>query len=141
MPNPRKKPISVYILLVLIIFQGLSALLGGIGMILDPSGKSQKIPISLLDGSPFSNFLIPGLILFIVLGLYPLVVFYGLLKKLKWSWFAAFVLGGALIIWIVVEIIMIGYQSQPPLQLIYGIIGLIILFTALLPSVRRFLNS
>jgi NO-binding membrane sensor protein with MHYT domain len=86
-------------------------------------------------------FLLTGLALFIVLGLYPLVVFYGLLKKLKWSWFAAFVLGGALIIWIVVEIIMIGYQPQPPLQLIYGIIGLMILFAALLPSVRKFLKS
>jgi len=141
MTNKTKRPVSMYILLVLIIFQGISGLAGGIGLILDPSGKSLQIPLSWLDGSPFSNYLIPGLILFVVLGLYPLVVFYGLLKKIIWSWLAAFILGPALIIWIGVEIIIIGYHAQPPLQLIYGLVGLIILFLVFLPSVRRFLKS
>jgi len=141
MTNRTKRPIPMKILLVFIIFQGISGLAGGIGLILDPSGKSLKIPISWLEGSPFSNYLIPGLILFVVLGLYPLIVFYGLLKKLRWSWFSAFVLGAALIIWIGVEIIIIGYQPQPPLQLIYGLVGLIILVLVFLPSVRRFLKS
>ena len=131
----------MYILFVFIIFQGLSGLAGGISLILDPSGKSIQLPLSWLEGSPFSNYLIPGLILFVVLGLYPLVVFYSLLKKLRWSWFAAFTLGAALIIWIGVEIIIIGYQPQPPLQLIYGLVGLVILFLVFLPSFRRFLKS
>jgi len=141
MTNKTKRPISMYILFVFIIFQGLSGLAGGISLILDPSGKSIQLPLSWLEGSPFSNYLIPGLILFVVLGLYPLVVFYSLLKKLRWSWFAAFTLGAALIIWIGVEIIIIGYQPQPPLQLIYGLVGLVILFLVFLPSFRRFLKS
>ncbi|MBD3414471.1 MAG: hypothetical protein GF421_08590 [Candidatus Aminicenantes bacterium] len=137
----KTRPIPIYILLAFILFQGISGIAGGTGLILDPSGKSLQIPISWLDGSPFSNYLIPGLILFVVLGLYPLIVFYSLLKKLRWSWFAAFVLGAALLIWIGVEIIIIGYQPQPPLQLIYGLVGFIILVLVFLPSVRSFLKS
>lgn len=141
MPNKTKRPFSMYILSILIFFQGISGLTGGLGLILNPSGKSLQLPLSWLDGSPFSNYLIPGLILFVVLGLYPLFVFYGLVKKSTWSWFAAFVLGAALIVWIGVEIIIIGYHPQPPLQLIYGLVGLLILFLVFLTSVRRFLKS
>jgi hypothetical protein len=33
---------------------------------------------------------------------------------------------------------MIGYQPEPPLQLIYGILGIVILFLALLPGPQKF---
>ena len=138
MTNTKQRPFGVYILLVLVIFQGVSGLLGGIGLISDPTGESLHIPVKWLDNSPFSNYLIPGLILFIVLGFFPVVVFYGLLKKLRWSLFAAFIVGAALIIWIGVEIIIIGYHPQPPLQLIYGVVGFLIFVLVLLPSVRKF---
>ncbi len=122
----------------LIIFQGISGLSGGVGLVLDPTGESLRIPLSWLENSPFDDYLIPALILLIVLGLFPLVVFYGLLKKWSWSWYAALIVGAALIIWIGVEISIIGYHPQPPLQLIYGSLGLIILVFVLMPSVRRF---
>jgi len=51
------------------------------------------------------------------------------------------VVGVALLIWIGVEIAMIGYQSQPPLQLIYGLVGFFILIFTLLPSVKSYLQS
>ena len=138
MTNNKNKPAIVYILLVLILFQGLSGVVGGIGLILDPTGRSLQLPIEWLEGSPFSDFLIPGLILLFVLGIYPLVVLYGLWRKLKWAWFAAFTVGTALIIWIGVEILIIGYHPQPPLQLIYGLVGLFILIFVFLPSVRLY---
>jgi hypothetical protein len=124
--------------MTLIIFQGLSGLIGGVGLVIDPTGKSLQIPIEWLDNSPFHNYLIPGLILFIVLGFYPIVVFYGLLKNVNWSWFASLILGIALLIWIGVEILVIGYHSNPPLQLIYGLVGFFILVFALIPQVREF---
>jgi FtsH-binding integral membrane protein len=124
--------------MALIVFQGLSGLLGGVGLVFDPTGESLQIPVSWLENSPFDDYLIPGLILLIVLSFFPLVVFYGLLKKWSWSLLAAFMVGTALIIWIGVQILIIGYHPQPPLQLIYGLLGLSILVLALLPSVRRF---
>jgi hypothetical protein len=124
--------------MTLIIFQGLSGLIGGVGLVIDPTGKSLQIPIEWLDNSPFHNYLIPGLILLIALGLYPIVLFYGLLKNLNWSWFGTLILGIALLIWIGVEILVIGYHANPPLQLIYGLVGFFILLFLLLPPIREF---
>jgi hypothetical protein len=141
MKNNKPRPISIYVLMGLIIIQGLSGISGGIGLVLDPTGESLKIPISWLEDSPFSDYLIPGLILFFVLGVFPLVVFYGLWKQTSWSWFAALLVGAALVIWISVEILIIGYQPRPPLQSIYGALGLLILVFVLLPSVRKFFRT
>jgi len=109
-----------------------------VGLIIDPTGESLQIPIEWLHNSPFNDYLIPGLILLIILGIYPFIVFYGLWKKLSWSWYAALILGIALLIWIGVEILVIGYQANPPLQLIYGLVGFFILVFVLLSSVRKF---
>lgn len=138
MANNKSKPAGAYILLLLILFQGLSGILGGVGLVLDPSGKSLQIPISWLDNSPFSDYLIPGIILLIILGVFPIVTLYRLWFNMKWAWLFAQVIGFALIIWIGVEILIVGYQPNPPLQLIYGLVGLIILLFVISPSVQRF---
>jgi len=136
----KPKPATVYILMLLIIFQGLSGIVGGVGLVLDPSGKSLQLPINWLKGSPFNSYLIPGMILLVVLGVFPIIVLCGLWKQTNWSLFGAFIVGIALIIWIGVEILIIGYHPQPPLQLIYGITGLLILIFWFLPSVQKFLG-
>jgi len=138
MTSKKTRPVSAIILMGLIFFQGLSGLAGGIGLVFDPTGKSVSLPIQWLENSPFDDYLIPGLILLIILGIFPLVVSYGLLKKLNWSWFGALLVGVALVIWIGVEIIIIGYKPKPPLQFIYGILGIIILVFVFLPSVRKY---
>jgi hypothetical protein len=134
----RTRPVGLYLLILALLFQGLSGVAGGIGLIADPSGGNIKIPIEWLQGSPFNDYLIPGIILFFVLGIFPLIVLYGLWMGRSWSWFTALLVGLALIVWIVVEIIIIGYQPQPPLQLIYGILGVIILVLVFSPSVKRY---
>lgn len=138
MQTQQSRPITVYLLMAALLFQGLSGVVGGIGLVSDPSGGSLGFPVSWLDGSPFTDYLIPGLVLLIMLGIIPLIVLYGLWKRLYWGWLGALLVGVALIIWIGVEILIIGYQPQPPLQLIYGILGLIIVILALLPGVRSF---
>lgn len=141
MADNQKCPALVYTLMVLVAFQGLSGLLGGFGLISDPSGESLQIPIDWLEGSPFDNYLIPGIILFFILGIFPLIVFFGLWKNAAWSWYGALLLGTALIIWIGVEILIIGYHMQPPLQLIYGTVGILILFASLMPPVKNYFKT
>ena len=51
------------------------------------------------------------------------------------------ILGFALLIWIIVEIIIIGYQSNPSLQLIYGILGIVILWVTNLSGVKKFYSA
>jgi hypothetical protein len=132
------KPLAVSLLLLILFFQGLSGLTGGFCLIIDPSGELINLKISLLDQSLFSNYLIPGFVLFVFLGILPLVVFWGLLKKIRLAWYGSLASGLGLIIWISVEIIMIGYLADPPLQFIYGVVSILILVFTLLPSVKKF---
>ena len=110
-------------LLVLEVVLSLGALGGGLVLILAPRGEIMPLPLSALAGSPFDTYLGPGLILFSVLGLGPLVA-----ARLAWlrhpfAPVAALVVGVALLIWVAVEIAIIGYSNQPPLQAIYLTLG------------------
>jgi hypothetical protein len=95
-----------------------------------PRGEIMPLPLSALAGSPFDTYLVPGLILFGVLGLGPLVA-----ARLAWlrhplAPAAALVVGVGLLIWVAVEIGIIGYSNEPPLQAIYGILGIAIVLVA-----------
>jgi hypothetical protein len=139
MNDKKSRPFPIYLLLILLAFQAVSGLFGGAVLILDPSGSSIQLPLILLKSSPFINFLIPGIILFLILGIFPLIVFYLIRKNKPRAWQCSLLVGTALLIWIGVEVAMIGYHSQPPLQLIYGVIGLLILIITLLPSVKSYI--
>lgn len=136
-----KAPAGYYFLLILILFQGLSGIWGGIMLVLDSSGSLLQIPLHLLGNSPFQDYLIPGLILLLLLGILPLVIVYALWNKLSWSVPGALLIGIMLVVWIVVQILMVGYQDNPPLQAIYGSIGVLIIFTLNTSSVIQYVRS
>jgi magnesium-transporting ATPase (P-type) len=137
--------------LSLLAFLGLSAIGGGGALIISPSGKLLGgLPLSILARSPFNDFLIPGIILFVVLGLFPSVLVYFLLKKTEnkfaehfnffkdmyWAWSFSIYVAFALIIWIQVETIYI--QGVGGLQTFYMLYAIPLIFVALLPQVRDF---
>jgi hypothetical protein len=43
---------------------------------------------------------------------------------------AALVVGAALLIWVAVEVAIIGYSNEPPLQAVYAVLGLVIVLVA-----------
>lgn len=135
------RPPWVATLTLLLGLQGLSGLAGGIGLVADPSGRSLGIPLAWLEGSPFSDYIIPGLILLVVLGVTPMLVAYGLWRARPWAWAGSVLVGVALVMWLVVEIAVIGYQADPPLQLVYGVLAVLILAITALPSVRDDIRS
>ncbi len=134
----KKRPFPVYILMLLMLFQAASGLYGGFSLVSEPSGGMLQMPLSILDGTPFSNYLVPGIILLLLLGVVPLMVLPALWRPVKWAWDGALGVSVALISWIGVQILMVGYAPAPPLQLIYGSLGVIMLILVLLPPVRRF---
>ncbi len=136
-PTPPPRPLALRLLVGLLLFQGLSGLGGGIGLMMDPSGQALGLSMTLLEGSPFPDYLVPGLILFIVLGMAPMVAARVVWEGRPGSWMAALAVGAALVIWITVQIRMVGYQARPPLQALYGSLGLVILVLSLLEPVRR----
>jgi hypothetical protein len=85
------------------------------------------MPISMLAGSPFDDFLLPGLILLLVLGIVPLCVSWGLWRPRPWAWHGSVFVGASLVVWIAVQVAMVGYRGDPPLQAIYGGLGVAIL--------------
>ena len=117
--------------LVLEVVLSIGALGGGLVLIVAPRGEIMPLPLSALAGSPFETYLGPGLILFTVLGLGPLIA-----ARLAWirhplAPVAALVVGAALLIWVAVEIAIIGYSNEPPLQAIYLAMGVAITGVAL----------
>ncbi|HEX2863531.1 MAG TPA: hypothetical protein VHN99_03095 [Deinococcales bacterium] len=78
------KPIPL-ILVVLLVLLGLGALFGGAALMLAPDGSPFGMPRSMLDRTPFTSFLIPGLLLFLVNGVFPLVTAYGLARRPRWT--------------------------------------------------------
>ncbi|MEL7833476.1 hypothetical protein [Fodinibius sp. Rm-B-1B1-1] len=132
----KSKPVSYYLLLAFLVFQGISGLFGGGALIWNPTGSALQMPISLLEGSLFSDYLIPGIILFTILGIFPLIVCLGLWQRKLWGWWGALLVSMALIIWIGVEIAMVGYHSDPPLQLIYGLLAIGLFIIVQLPAIR-----
>ena len=127
---------------------GLGAVIGGFMLILDPSGKLLNMPVSLLERSP-SDFLIPGMILLLVLGLCPIVICMALLRrihwtlveklnlypKLYWAWTFSLYTGYALLIWIIVQVYII--QTVSLIHLFYFALGLGIQMVTLLPDIQR----
>jgi len=59
------------IFLIVLGFPALGAIGGGIVLILSPTGELIGIPLSEFKNIPFNSYLIPGIILFSVLGVIP----------------------------------------------------------------------
>ena len=92
--------------IILLLFLAINAFWGSIYLIADPSGKAIQIPIELLEGTPFSDYFIPGIILFISIGVLSLSVAFITIKKVKnYPWFI--ILQGCVLIgWLTTEIIL-----------------------------------
>jgi ABC-type Na+ efflux pump permease subunit len=115
-----------YTLSVLLLLVALHAFAGGIyGM-----AGAKDIPVDWLEQSPFKSYFIPSLILFVLIGTSCLAAFIAVLKHLYWAPAATLSCSIMLIIWIVVQVSVIGYVS--PMQPIIAVTTIIILFFSLL---------
>lgn len=91
--------------IVLLTILGSLAFLGRWGLIADPSGKSIQIPLTMLEGTPFDDFLIPGIILLFAIGFLSIAVAIMTLKRSRhYPWFII-LQGCVLIVWLTAEIL------------------------------------
>jgi hypothetical protein len=135
----KKRPGGALALLILTAIQAVGAIGGGVGLVRDPVNNI-GMPVSLLEGTPFKDYLIPGLILLIVVGLFSLLVFVGLLLRWKAAWWLSLASGGGLVIWIVSEVALLGYLPGAGigLQIVFGLVGAAVVILALSRPTRRY---
>ena len=146
----RARPLALYPLLLMIGTLSLAGLFGGWSLMTDRTGGSLQADPAWLERTPVNDFLVPGLFLFLVYGLFGLVLIWGLwtgrsfgaLTRLDrrtghhWSWWGAIALGSILVAWIAYELFVIPevIWLQPAL----AVMGLAIVGLALLPSTRAY---
>ncbi len=116
------KKIIRIVAIVLLLLNAIGAIYGGAILIYDPSGEFIQMPLELLDHSPFSNFLIPGIILLLFNGLLSLVAAFVTLKRYKFYPLLTVSQGIVLITWLTVQLIMIR-EFFAPLHLTFYVIG------------------
>jgi hypothetical protein len=145
-----KRPFAFYPLVLLLVVLGISAAFGG-GVLLTNPGL-MGAPADLLAGTPFSGFFLPGLILLVFNGLFPLFVAFGLWRRpawdwanalniypdRHWAWTYALYAGFSIIIWITVQITMVEFTWLQPA---YIVVGLLILICTLTPATMRYYHK
>lgn len=143
------RPVALIGLTALLLVEGVAALAGGISMLRDPYGAPLGMPLDMLAGSPFGSYLIPGLLLTVVLGVYPLVAALLVwwrpswkamapLERLTgrhWTWSVGVTAGLAMVIWIAVQVATL--EMRHPLQAVIAAVGLVVLGVTFTPGVRR----
>lgn len=77
-----KQTLRIFAIILLFIL-AVSAFLGSWGLIVDPSGKAIQIPIEMLNGTLFNDYLIPGIILFFAIGVLSLLTAVLTIKKIS----------------------------------------------------------
>ena len=111
----------------LLFFIGLLALYGDWCFISDPSGKSIQISIEVLDGTPFNDFLIPGIILLIANGFLSMFIAILTIKKTKhYQWFII-LQGCILIVWLTAELIFNIEMFLPIMHYPFYTIGILLI--------------
>jgi hypothetical protein len=147
-----KRPTTLWILIFWLAFLACGGLYGGIVMLLDPSGKLLQMD-KILSLLPVPNFILPGLFLLFIMGVFPSLLIYGLLAHPKWSWLESLfhrtqynwawagtiTLCVFLTAWLIVEGVLIGFKW--PIQYITAVNGFLILLFVCLPPVRKYFRK
>ena len=112
---------TVYrLLFALHAFVGIGAVVGGLAAIINPQAPL-GMPVEQLINSPFNNYLIPGIILFTIIGLGNILSAF--MFKSRFQGYISSVFSWALVIFIIVQCIMLNTVHF--LHIIYFIIGLV----------------
>ncbi|MES2766509.1 MAG: hypothetical protein V4642_11600 [Bacteroidota bacterium] len=122
----------------LLVFNGVSALAGGYGLMSDPTGMHVGIPLNYLSLTPFTDFFIPGLLLFCSLGVMSLLVASAAMRSSKYSPYYIVFQGGVCMIWIIAQMILV--RELHSLHLLYGLIAFVLIlcgFYLLMPQSHR----
>jgi hypothetical protein len=122
---------------VILVLNAIAALYGGRNLIIHPDGSGMQMSLDWLKHTPFHNFLIPGIILFIANGLFSIFVLIALRLKLRlFPWFIM-AQGAILLGWISIQVFMIEFINLH--HFVFGSLGIALIAIGLL--LRKFYHD
>lgn len=148
----KNRPATVYFIIGILTLVGLNGWIAGIGLFIFPDGRWIGLQLSWLNGSPFNSFRIPGLLLFLFIGVGCLFTAVGLLFRPSWQWpqqlnvfpdkfwawsFSIYC-GFMLCIWIITQQVLTDYFFLQPA--INGL-GVCLLILTLLPATQVYYKT
>jgi hypothetical protein len=108
LPTSRPLPGIARLAVALEIFLGIGALFGGGVFLLAPDGHLLGMTTKTLAGSPFQSYLVPGILLFLFVGVAPLLAAAITVRRQAIAPFAAVAVGLTLMGWISVEMVVLA---------------------------------
>jgi hypothetical protein len=111
------------------LFVAIGAIPAGYLFFSAPDGSRMGMTTEALVGSPFKNYLIPGIFLFSVNGILNLLCSVFSFYKYKYAPVFGIILGAVLIMWVIVQVYSIGLSHF--LQPTYLFVGLLEIFISI----------
>jgi hypothetical protein len=147
-------PVAVIMLMALEAVLAFLGFASGITYLADPSGRAHGMDTTLLATTPIRDFTPVGLFFVTCYGILPVLAAFGLWRHPRWRWTDPFnkwtgqnwawtgtvATGVILIVWIALEVMLIGSPEGFPrfLQVMMALMGIVILALVMLPRVRAF---
>ncbi len=105
-------------------FAAVSAVGGGVALVAGLEGD--RFPRGMLEGTPFTSYVLPGLILALVVGGSATVATTATLVSAGVGATASTVAGAIMFGWIIGEALILNQPSVPsPTEILYGVVGLL----------------
>ncbi|MBN2805205.1 MAG: hypothetical protein JXR22_00975, partial [Prolixibacteraceae bacterium] len=138
---------ELYILWVWMAFLSLNGIMGGGMLMIKPDGSLLGMQANWLDQTSFPDFFVPGFLLLLFNGIFPLIALWGLIwkKEVKafsalnplqdkhWSWTFTAWSGIITIWWIIIQQLITSFFILQP---IIAAIGLMNLMLVLMPRIQ-----
>ncbi len=113
--------------ITLLLLLAVSAFYGALNLIFYPDGQSLGLSVELLKNSGFSDFLIPGFVLLLFMGVLPIVIAVLSIQKIHNYSFWISLQGVILIIWLCIQLLINNKFFHPLMHSLYFLIGFLLL--------------
>ena len=120
---------------ILLLFNGIGAVGGGLMLIIDSGGNLIQADLSLLKPTVFKDYLFPGILLFVFNGLVSIIFAIIVIRNKKIYPFLIFLQGCILTGWIIIQVMLL--QMVYFLHFIMGITGLLIIVFGIILNKKK----
>ena len=120
------------IAIVLLLFLGIWGLVGGLALLIDPTGGALQIPLEYLKDTSFEDYLIPAIVLVMTIGISSILIATTVIRKIKNYPFFIMVQGTILLFWLTAQLFLNLEFYTYYLHIPFYIIGILLLAAGLM---------